>query len=225
MLVYVITNTINNKRYIGQTVQKLEARWKRHTYPSRNMAISRAIKKHGSEHFNIRVLARCVSIEEMNHREAYYIKLFNTLCPNGYNLDSGGKNKITHQSTKDKLSKIHKGRIGKPLSTKTKERLALINTGKKHSEETKAKMGKSRSGNKNPNYGGRSITQYQRCALRARNIGRPSPRRRPVLCVTTGVSYPYLMKAAEILGINFRLIAKVCSGERPQTHGMIFKYL
>src|ERR1700743_1721332 len=110
MLVYIITNNVNNKRYIGQTIQKLDNRWRSHTYHHHKMAISRAIKKHGAEHFNIRVLARCDSIEEMNHREAYYIKLFNTLSPNGYNLDSGGKNKITHQSTKDKISKIHKGR-------------------------------------------------------------------------------------------------------------------
>jgi group I intron endonuclease len=189
------------------------------------MPIVRAIQKYGRENFEIKVLARCASIEEMNHREEYYIKIFNTLSPNGYNLDSGGKNRRTHQSTKDKLSKIHKGRPGKAPSQETRDKIAKANFGKKCSKKTRNKMSESRSGSNNPNFGGKSVTEKQRQALREYSTGRPSPRRKKVLCVTTGTVYPFLMEAAKVLGINFQAIARVCSGERPHTHGLIFKYI
>lgn len=222
----MITNKINRKRYIGQTVQKLEKRWLSHCNPNNitKMIITRSIHKYGKDNFEIKILAKCNSIEEMNHRETYYIKLFNTLFPNGYNLDSGGSNKRTHQSTKDKLSKIHKGRKGNIPSEETRKKLSKINTGKKYSEKTKQKHSNNMKGERNPNFGGKSMTEYQIQKLIERTLGKPSPRRKPVLCVTTGIRYPYLMKAAEELGIGFRMIARVCNGERPHTHGLVFRY-
>jgi group I intron endonuclease len=180
MILYRITNKINGKRYIGQTIQLMSIRWSQHIHSSiknkNNTLISRTIKKYGKENFEVKVIARCNSIEEMNHREQYYIKLFNTLAPNGYNLDSGGKNKIMHQSTKDKLSKAHLGKKCKPftqehknaISKTLKERrikplltpeiiakIALSSKGKnngmfgkKHTKESKKSMSLKRKGKK-----------------------------------------------------------------------------
>src|SRR5580704_3159657 len=98
MIVYKITNKINEKSYIGQTIGPIEKRWNSHCSKQKrgHGIFYRAIAKYGKENFEIKILARCNSIQEMNHREVYYIKLFNTLAPNGYNLDTGGKNKKAH---------------------------------------------------------------------------------------------------------------------------------
>ena len=92
--IYIITNSLNNKVYIGQTIQLLQDRWSEHCRkPSSkneaNMCIKRAILKYGKENFRIRELEKC-GIEELNEREIYYIKLYNSFR-NGYNSTKGGK--------------------------------------------------------------------------------------------------------------------------------------
>ena len=97
MIIYKITNKINGKRYIGQTKFTIENRFKKHVYDAfgrdnRQQAIHAALRKYSVENFEIAIISHCNSIEEMNRREIYYIKLFNTLAPNGYNLSLGGNN-------------------------------------------------------------------------------------------------------------------------------------
>ena len=106
MIVYKITNKITGKSYIGQTVSSLSKRWSDHNSSKKNCTyLKRSIEKYGKNAFQIKILVRCNNIEEMNHREQYYIKLFNTLAPNGYNLESGGNNKRLHEETKLKMRK------------------------------------------------------------------------------------------------------------------------
>ena len=93
-LIYIITNSINDKVYIGQTIQTLKSRWQEHCRKScskneTNMHIKRAIYKYGKENFSIRELERC-RIEELDEREIYYISLYNSYL-NGYNSTKGGK--------------------------------------------------------------------------------------------------------------------------------------
>jgi group I intron endonuclease len=83
------------------------------------MAISKAILKHGSDNFEIKILSTCSSLEEMNHREQYYIRLFNTLSPLGYNVKSGGHNSRMSEETKKKISNSLKGKPGHSVSQNT----------------------------------------------------------------------------------------------------------
>lgn len=57
MLIYKITNTINNKIYIGQTTQTLKDRWRDYKYSGGKIAmrrpIIRAIHKYGFNNFKI----------------------------------------------------------------------------------------------------------------------------------------------------------------------------
>lgn len=93
ILIYRITNKINNKIYIGQTTQGLQVRWARHVISARNKAdnyvFHNAINKYGPENFITEVLEYCTP-EELNEREKYYIELYNSLVPNGYNIRLGG---------------------------------------------------------------------------------------------------------------------------------------
>lgn len=140
MIIYKITNKINGKIYIGQTVQKLSRRWKDHRTKNKS-AISKAINKYGVDNFEISVICKCDSIEQMNYREEKYIKLFKTRFPEGYNIGFGGGNKRTSNETKTKLSKINKNttppsRKGCKLSKTHKEQISKKLKGRKRSDIT-----------------------------------------------------------------------------------------
>jgi len=113
MLIYLITNTVNNKKYVGQTIKTLHERFSRHCSFSNceSMAISRAIKKYGKDKFCIEKLQNCETLEELNLQEVWWIQNLNTLSPNGYNVSFGGGNKIMADEIKQKISKKLTGRI------------------------------------------------------------------------------------------------------------------
>lgn len=92
--IYIITNDINNKVYIGQTTQKLSKRFNGHCCYSKsdrssNMYIKRAIHKYGKDKFHTSLLEE-VSIERLNEREKYWITYYDSYN-NGYNLTLGGQ--------------------------------------------------------------------------------------------------------------------------------------
>ena len=87
----------NGRSYIGQSVN-ISKRWRSHINSSYNpnaqeynTPLHRNIAKYSPEAFNWEVLEECL-IEELNEKERYYIKYFNTLFPNGFNLTEGGDN-------------------------------------------------------------------------------------------------------------------------------------
>jgi len=116
--VFLTKNLITGKLYVGQTVGKEKC------YIGSGIYFLNAIRKYGKENFKRTDLRECNCQEDLNLWEQYFIKLYNSLSPNGYNLDLGGTGKgMRSESTKKKLS--------------------IINTGKKHTEETKRKMSES----------------------------------------------------------------------------------
>jgi group I intron endonuclease len=162
MIIYILTNKINGKIYIGQTVSTLNVRWSQHVHEAlktdSDRVIAKAIRKYGPDEFNRKILARCNTMEEMNHREKYYIKLFGSLVPVGYNIDDGGKNKRMHEITKQKLSKARMGKKLGPHTEEHKKNLSIAHKGRKYpnrvdSEETKKKRSLATSGSNNPNFG------------------------------------------------------------------------
>lgn len=115
--VYLIQNINNNKKYIGQTISGIKMRFKHHINMSNSkkinkMLITKAIKKHGKENFNIWVLEYCDSQEELNKTEAFYINYFKTLDKKlGYNIrpiDLNGKYGHSKES-KEKIGIIRRG--------------------------------------------------------------------------------------------------------------------
>ena len=95
--IYIITNSVNDKVYIGQTIQSLKRRWEEHyrtgsSKSERSMSIKRAIRKYGKESFQIKELEKC-KVEELDRREIYYISLYNSYR-DGYNSTPGGKTSV-----------------------------------------------------------------------------------------------------------------------------------
>jgi group I intron endonuclease len=91
MIVYLVTNTINGKRYVGQTSQSLERRWFLHQHRKSCKALHSAINKYGAENFTIEVLFSPPTREQAGELEIEYIDRYNTKAPNGYNLTQGGE--------------------------------------------------------------------------------------------------------------------------------------
>ena len=71
MLIYKITNKINGKVYIGQTIQCLKKRWSQHKSDSKksNMTIHKAMRKYGIENFTIEEIGGANNITELNYQE------------------------------------------------------------------------------------------------------------------------------------------------------------
>lgn len=94
MYVYKITNNINNKIYIGIT-NNYKKRWSNEKSnpkdPKKQQVITQAIAKYGKENFTFELLYSNLNIEMACKMEQELIEKFNSLVPNGYNVDKGGK--------------------------------------------------------------------------------------------------------------------------------------
>lgn len=91
--IYVITNKKIAKQYVGQTMHRIETRWKGHVEGASNgsqMPIAKAIRKFGAESFEMRVLETANTRDELNRRERHWIEKLGTLAPHGYNQSRGG---------------------------------------------------------------------------------------------------------------------------------------
>lgn len=109
MIIYKAVNKINGKVYIGQTKKLLEKRLYEHKHYKLG-CFGSAIEKYGWEAFDVIIIEYCLNNEEMNEREKYWIKYFNSIDPNGYNLTSGGEGlKNISDKTRKKLSESKKG--------------------------------------------------------------------------------------------------------------------
>lgn len=156
-LIYKITNTINGKLYIGQTVRikmYLQGRYK-----GSGVLLKKAKKKYGIENFKIEIVCYAYSQQELNTLETHYIRFFDTVHPKGYNLTNEG---TAHQDTRKKLAKASTGRIKKPeeiekiiqankgrtISKEQKEAISKFNKGKIVSEETRQKLRMASMGRK-----------------------------------------------------------------------------
>lgn len=105
--VYLITNKLDNIKYVGITTTTIAARWSSHCAPSSTCSwLHNAIKKYGKAFFKVEELYVSFCKEDLEEKELYFINLFNTLAPNGYNLTLGrGFHGIQSEITCKKKSK------------------------------------------------------------------------------------------------------------------------
>lgn len=133
MIVYLITNRINGKVYVGKYsgVDPL-IRWSahvRHAQRGAKQHLSNAIRKHGLNAFDIRVLEQCASEEELNALESFHIARLKS-NKTGYNMTTGGEG----------FSKGNTYRTGKKLTPAHKACIARANKGTRKSAATIQRM-------------------------------------------------------------------------------------
>ena len=122
MFIYKISFP-NNKIYIGQTIQNPNIRWSQHkSDANKNKTIvSKAIKKYGYNNCTFEIIDETNNIDKLNELEIKYIKEYNCIIPNGYNVSLGGNNKCSNEITKNK---IRNSLLGRKHTTVYKEKLA-----------------------------------------------------------------------------------------------------
>jgi len=104
--IYRLTSRTSGKSYIGQAQKKFGRfdsewgylkRWRSHVYEATSDAkdhctvLNNAIRKYGKDDFNVELLCECETPKDLDERECYYIYVYDTLVPNGYNLERGGR--------------------------------------------------------------------------------------------------------------------------------------
>ena len=112
--IYKITNLINGKSYIGQSItieKRIDEHYNEAFDPKDdeyNSLLHKAIRKYGKEQFYDEVLEECLK-EDLNTKEKYYISHYNTCVIKGgigYNLDEGGNSGHIWKLTEEDLKSI-----------------------------------------------------------------------------------------------------------------------
>ena len=198
--IYLITDTTNGMKYTGKHHYHIEGQLDPNYHGSGT--IIKNIYKKRPETLKEEYIKTCYSEEEMCSDEQYYIKLFKTLYPNGYNLTEGGDGgEIPCEEVRKKMSEIRK----KLYSSGVKNPFY----GRHHSEESKKKMSKSHKG--------KTMSDEQKKKLSKK-----------VLQFTlNGEFVREWLSTREIerqLGFDNGAVGKCCNGKLKSAYGFIWKY-
>lgn len=204
MIIYKVTNTKNNLIYIGQTTRELETRMKEHLRKRKTYFDSCYCKKHLKD-FVVEIIDTAESIDELNKKEIFYIKKYNSMIPNGYNACEGGENSIGYHHTKESRDKMSNARKGK----NTGEENPFFN--KHHSKEQREKWSAERKGLAH-------LTDEQKQKLKE------SHHKVKVLNIDTNEMFDSIKDASEKYNIIATNITRVCKGKIKTTGGFHWKY-
>ena len=146
MHIYRITNKINGKVYIGQTVQSNpKMRWYAHldyARKGRKSHLYDSMRKHGIDNFDWEVIDQGSSIEKLNELEAKWLAHYRILGEVYNNREAGG-NKLHSAESIKKMQQVHKLRHASNIVGGWKRRDGGAMKGKKHSIKTRTLMSQS----------------------------------------------------------------------------------
>lgn len=158
-VIYVITNTVNGKQYVGQTRCGIMERWRKHWRRAESgkgacQAIAAAIMKYGNDAFTIDVVIELpgnATQSVIDEAEKQVIREMSTLSPNGYNLSEGGKGGRPSEAACARMSFARKG---KKLSEEHRQKLSEAHRGRKRTSESQIaaykKLAEQRKGKPRP---------------------------------------------------------------------------
>ena len=107
-LIYKFTSP-SNKSYIGKTVQSFSKRMCQHkTKSSRCTALKNAINKYGWAEMKREIVEENIPEDQLDQREKYWIKMYNTIAPHGYNLTEGGEGGSHSDIAKLRMEESHR---------------------------------------------------------------------------------------------------------------------
>ena len=244
-VIYVATNTVTGKQYVGLTRMSVAIRWAQHVGKARNPKtyFHRAIAKYGATSFTVVEYTSAISKDALALLEKAIIL---QLAP-AYNQTNGGE--VT---------------FGRKYDDAAKERIRLASTGRNWTDAQKQRM----STLKKAQYEGRPelavvsaghlagmrhlweekrVTRVKETAtarvwseaakakLSASCMGRrydasviarmAESKKRKICCDTTGVVYACRKTAATACNVGERSILRVCGGEYPSVKGLKFSYV
>lgn len=130
--IYKITNSINDKVYIGQTWRPIKKRFSYHKRENNCIKLVRAFEKYGKKNFNIELIVSALDQLTADYLERFWITVYDSI-ENGYNIREGGSRGRHSEETKKKMSIAamgNKNGIGHKVSKLEKKRLSESKKGK-----------------------------------------------------------------------------------------------
>ncbi len=160
--VYLITNRVNGKRYVGITCRGYQERFKEHIHEALNGSttiLHNAIRKYGVDNFDLMLLESDVPDELIGKREQHYIALYNTFYSSGigYNMTEGGGGMSGYKHTEDAKNKISESLQGHQFPQSRNKKIQKAMTDREYKPEWRAALSQARLGRftkeENPFYG------------------------------------------------------------------------
>lgn len=150
MIIYKITNKINGKVYIGQTIHSLSYRKSQHLRCANNGVdrhLYNAMRKYGIENFEFEEIDRADNIDDLNYLETYYIIQYDSVRK-GYNMCYGGDNNVMFSDIvyQKHLERVRSKEIRNKVSEGMKKKIAK---GEFFTEAHRKKLSDKAKGNKN----------------------------------------------------------------------------
>lgn len=205
--VYVATNAINGKRYIGATEKTVAGRAYNHLYSAKSGrpgTFYNAIRKHGEAAFTFSPLRACVHFFDALSEEA---RLIAETGPE-YNMTAGGGGVKGLKFSEASRAKMSDAKRGKPnhwsngaMPQELRDQLAAI----RRSEA------------------GRPLTLKQSVAMKQNARTANAARRRRVVCLNDGMEYESVSAAAAAIGVRTSTICNALNG-RISRRGLQMKY-
>lgn len=221
----------SGKRYIGQTCQPVNRRWRNGNGYVRNKYFYRAIEKYGWNSFEHNVICKCNSLDEANNIEAKLIARYKTNDPAyGYNISGGndGSERVSER-TRKLMSEIRKGKFAGQKNP---------NFGRKHTQAERELMSRNLkeyfSTHQNPRRGVKATqaTRLKQSISRKNSVKAQEAIKRlnnskakKVLCVETGIVYCSTHAVERATGFGQGNIAAACRGLYAQAYGFHWEYI
>jgi group I intron endonuclease len=246
--IYVIENTVNGKKYIGQTGNLKYRQWRHFNLLTRgkheNSHLQNAFNKYGESAFIFKILVDNLPEHYMDDMERGFIATFRTTSrEHGYNLSSGGhKNKKAAPESIEKqrqsMFRLHNNpnyrnpNKGKKRSEEIREKISQFHKGKKTSPETKEKMrlaslGKPKSPEHKAKMRGRKKspehTEKHRQSLLAYYANGGTPTKIHRIIDSDGTIWPSIKSFCEVHGVSKPTIYNRLKSGEPYK-GLYLKY-
>jgi group I intron endonuclease len=241
-VIYKVTNLVNDKRYIGKSVDFKNRLYNHLSNARKNSgyALHNAIRKYGLENFNWTIIDEAYSEDELNDKEIFWIDYYKSFRDFGlgYNLTLGGDGGKLSEETKRKIGIANGGEnsswFGKNHSEETKKKIGMGQIGKKYSEEAKRRISESRKkyvGENHPMYG-RTHSEESKTKMKESHAnfkGGNHPQAKPVVQLTVdGVfidKFPSALEGAISIGKkNGCNIRACCQGVSKTAFGYKWMY-
>jgi len=238
-IVYIHTNKVNGKRYVGITRQKPSQRWRDGKGYKHCTYFERAINKYGWDGFDHEIIADKLTEEEAKNMERLLIRELKTQDENyGYNISDGGDTHCISEAGRRRISENMRGEknpcFGKIYTDEERARISMQtrgannpNYGRKHTPEERRKISEAITGRHLSEEHKRKLSEYNK----GRYVGRQRPDgagRKPkrVVCIETGEVFDSVADAArakDMYNIKTR-ISSVCKGKGNIAGGYHWKY-
>lgn len=150
-IIYKITNILNKKIYVGQTVHSIGLRWRQHLNDANRQQfrlICKAIRKYGAASFEIEIIEDNVPVSSLDSRESFHIKALNSKGKLGYNATEGGRGMRGFSASPETRRKLSMALKGRPKTEDHNRKVGDANRGRVMTEAFAQKCGERFKGSR-----------------------------------------------------------------------------